>query len=223
MPSFSAATFIGGGVRTCFRPTGLSGCVMTSFTEYLESAASALRLGTANAEVPRKTIEVLMSRALSYSFSLLSAAQTAIKRYTFSVSHRNAQIAGIIRSTVARYALKIQPQAAKVVSIVEVKLSKDFSYADISVNAIEGMDNAIKFLLAHKGELRKELAEQLRLHKIPVLRFHRDELGEQGTRIDNLLTKLDEEREARQAPSITEVIKKLTAKKSTKKVARSKK
>lgn len=108
------------------------------------------------------------------------------------MSHRNAQLSGIIRSTVATHALRIPPNLAKVVSVVDVKLSKDFSYADIFLSAVEGVEAAIKFLFQSKGLIRKELAGILRMHKIPILRFHRDTLSEQGNRIDDILSKLKE-------------------------------
>ncbi len=106
------------------------------------------------------------------------------------MSHRNAQLSGIIRSVVAKHALKIQPQMAKIVSVVDVKLSKDLSYADIFISAVEGVDRAIEHLFRHKGEIRKELSATIRVHKLPVLRFHKDELGEQGNRIDDLLQRI---------------------------------
>ncbi len=106
------------------------------------------------------------------------------------MSHRNAQLSGIIRSIVATQALKIQPQTAKVVSVVDVKLSKDLSYADIFISAVEGVDAAIQFLFRHKGEIRKHLLATIRVHKIPILRFHKDVAGERGNRIEELLRAL---------------------------------
>ncbi len=106
------------------------------------------------------------------------------------MSHRPAQIAGIVRSVVARHATSIPPTTAKVVSVVEVKVSADLSYADVYLSAIDGVEHAIHTLKAQASEMRAELANDLKLHKIPTLRFHKDTTGEEGARIDDLLSKL---------------------------------
>lgn len=106
------------------------------------------------------------------------------------MSHRSEQLAGIIRSIVATFALRIPPMKAKVVSVVDVRLSPDYSYADIYLSAVDGVDRAVTELLSMKGEIRKKMSQEIRIHKLPVLRFHRDEVGERGNRIDELLEKL---------------------------------
>lgn len=75
-------------------------------------------------------------------------------------------------------------------TIVDVQLSQDLSYADIYVSAIAGVEDGIKYLASQKGSMRAELAASLRLHRIPILRFHRDDVGERGARIDRLLSSL---------------------------------
>lgn len=106
------------------------------------------------------------------------------------MSHRPEQLAGIIRSIVASFALRISPMKAKVVSVVDVTLSSDYSYADIYVSAIDGVDRAIEALIEMKGEIRKKMSQEIRIHKLPVLRFYKDEVGERGNRIDELLSRL---------------------------------
>jgi ribosome-binding factor A len=109
------------------------------------------------------------------------------------VSHRPAQIAGVIRSTVAEFALQIPPNVANVVSIVDVKMSPDFSYADVFISAMDGVDAAVKNLASRQGEIKKNLSTKLRVFKLPILRFQRDIEGERGTRLDALLEKLERE------------------------------
>lgn len=119
---------------------------------------------------------------------------------TFFLSHRPAQIAGVIRNTVALFAVQIPPNVAKVVSIVDVKLSPDFSYADIFVSAMEGVDKAIKNLASRKGEIKKSLSSKLSVYKLPVLRFQRDIEGERGTQLDVLLDRLAKEEKDKTTP-----------------------
>ena len=163
----------GEGVRICFRPTDRSGWVMTSRTSKSPFAASALRQGTANADVPRKTTD--------------AGFIETIVRYSTAVSHRVPQIAGIIRSLVATIALSIPPTLAGLTSIADVKVSTDLSYADIFVSAVDRTEAAVKFLEAKSSRMRRELALALRVHRVPQFRFHIDIEGQRGERIDRLL------------------------------------
>lgn len=106
------------------------------------------------------------------------------------MSHRPQQLAGIIRSIVATFALRIPPMKAKVVSVVDVQLSSDYSYADIYLSAVDGVERAIESLISMKGEIRKKMSSEIHIHKLPILRFHKDELGERGNRIDELLRRI---------------------------------
>lgn len=95
--------------------------------------------------------------------------------------------ASLIRSVVAKHALAIPPHIAHVVSITDVEVSADFSYADIYVSALQNVEAAIKFLNNNKGPIRKELSGGLRSFRLPLLRYHVDTRGERGSRIDRLL------------------------------------
>ncbi len=106
------------------------------------------------------------------------------------MAHRVPQIAGIIRTVAATHAVRIPPDKAIAVSITDVKVSADLSYADIFVSALEHPEAAVKILTSGKGEMRKELAGRLQAHRIPMLRFHVDKEGEKASRIDRLLESL---------------------------------
>jgi ribosome-binding factor A len=108
----------------------------------------------------------------------------------FSLSHRAAQIAGVIRSFVARVALSIPPAVSGLVSVADVRVSADLSYADIFVSAVDRSDAAVEFLASRKGRMRRDLAEALKTHRVPALRFHVDVEGQKASRIDRLLESL---------------------------------
>lgn len=110
--------------------------------------------------------------------------------YSDDMSHRNAQIAGIIRSIVASHALRIPPSVACVVSVVDVRLSEDIQYADIAVAAVSGVEKAIAHLTKAQSSIRREIASRLRLHRVPILRFHHDIDGSRAHRIDLLLDQI---------------------------------
>ncbi|MDD5054646.1 MAG: 30S ribosome-binding factor RbfA [Candidatus Peribacteraceae bacterium] len=106
------------------------------------------------------------------------------------MSHRFLQIAGIIRSVVARHALTIQPNVASMVSITDVRLSSDFSYADISVTALTNVEAAVTALKRGSTQMREEVGKVVTMHKLPMLRFRRDDAIEKGEQIDRLLAQI---------------------------------
>ncbi len=106
------------------------------------------------------------------------------------MAHRPAQISGMIRTLAAGYAIQIPPTTANIVSIADVKVSSDLSYADIFVSAITGAPAAVKFLASKKGAMRKTLAAQMRTHRVPILRFKVDTETARVTKLDEILESL---------------------------------
>ena len=106
------------------------------------------------------------------------------------MSHRPEQIAGIIRTIAARRTVEIPPNIATIVSIANVKVSGDLSYADIYLTAITGAEAAVKFLTHRKGEMRREIASQLQAHRAPLLRFKVDVEVQRVTKLDQVLESL---------------------------------
>ena len=88
------------------------------------------------------------------------------------------------------------------ISITDVTVDREFTYADIYVSAIEGHERADEVLegLAHaNGYLRKALAERVELRIFPRLRFHWDPTPEKADQIERLIASLHAEEEARAA------------------------
>lgn len=106
------------------------------------------------------------------------------------MSHRNAQLSGIVRSIVARFTVEIPPDIAMGVSITEVRLSPDLQYADVYVSAIKGASEAIEYLQTKKGAIRKGIATEINAHTVPVLRFRSDDRGEKADKLDRLIESL---------------------------------
>ncbi len=106
------------------------------------------------------------------------------------MSHRNAQLSGIIRTIVARFTVEISPDIAMGVSITEVKLSPDLQYADVYVSAIKGLPEAIEFLKSKKGAIRKVIATDVNAHSVPIMRFRADDRGEKADKLDRLIESL---------------------------------
>ena len=79
------------------------------------------------------------------------------------------------------------------ISITDVTVDREFTFADIYVSAIEGHERAPEVLegLAHaSGFLRKTLADRIELRIFPRLRFHWDPTPEKADHIERLLASL---------------------------------
>ncbi len=84
------------------------------------------------------------------------------------------------------------------ISITDVTVDREFTFADIYVSAVEGHERAAEVLegLAHaSGFLRKTLAERVDLRIFPRLRFHWDPTPEKADHIERLIASLHAEEE----------------------------
>jgi ribosome-binding factor A len=83
------------------------------------------------------------------------------------------------------------------ISVTDVKVDREMSYADIYVSAIEGSSRAQDVLsgLEHaQGYLRHELSQRIELRYFPRLRFHWDVTFERADRIEQLIASLHDGR-----------------------------
>ena len=82
------------------------------------------------------------------------------------------------------------------VSITDVKVDRELSFADIHVSALEGMARTKEVLhaLEHaQGFLRHELSQRIELRTFPYLRFHWDPTFERADRIERLIASLHDQ------------------------------
>lgn len=106
-------------------------------------------------------------------------------------------------------------------SVNEVRMNVDNTVATVYVTHLDPSkaDELLAFLLLHKGKIRSALAHRLDIYKVPQLVFKKDDLFDQGQRIDKIL-------EEAQKPEMTlkdlEKNKKKVKKKATKKTAKAK-
>ncbi len=99
------------------------------------------------------------------------------------------------------YELK-DPKISDVLTISEVKVSSDLSYADVYVSVMgtdwdrrqtmEGLDKA-------RGFLKRYLASHIQLRQIPELRFHPDDSIVHGMYMDQLIAATLKQDEANRA------------------------
>jgi ribosome-binding factor A len=76
-----------------------------------------------------------------------------------------------------------------VLTLHEVRLSRDLAYADVYVSALEGEreQEILATLNNARSFLRSRLASVLDFRKAPELRFHLDSSIEEGFRIERLI------------------------------------
>ncbi len=99
--------------------------------------------------------------------------------------------------------LKMADPRLSGISITDVKVDRELSYADIYVSAVEGAIRSKEILegLEHaNGYLRHELADRIDLRIFPRLRFHWDPTPERADRIEKVLADLRQQTASQSSP-----------------------
>jgi len=118
---------------------------------------------------------------------------------------RDLRIADFVRDELAAIIQRgMRDPRVGMVSVNEVSVSKDLSWADVYVSSIETesteeRDELIVVLNKAAGYFRSELAKRHSMRTTPKPRFHYDEIVERGPRLEALIesaVKSDEERAA---------------------------
>jgi ribosome-binding factor A len=98
---------------------------------------------------------------------------------------RPKMLASVVREVVAPV-LHSCPSECKMVSITEVEVSEDFSYATIYISALDAQEKALEFLEKALPSLNHSLGK-IHRNRIPELRFRIDPRIERGGKVDDLL------------------------------------
>jgi ribosome-binding factor A len=91
---------------------------------------------------------------------------------------------------------KMQDPRLSGVSVTDVRVDRELSYASIYVSSLEGSDQAkevLDGLESAKGFLRRELSQRAQLRYFPQLRFHWDPTPERADHIEQLLNQIRNE------------------------------
>jgi len=86
----------------------------------------------------------------------------------------------------------------KLISVTDVKVDREFAYADIYVSAVEGAQRSSEILNgleSASGFIRRTLAGRIELRVFPQLRFHWDPTPENADRIERVLAELRKKRD----------------------------
>ena len=108
---------------------------------------------------------------------------------------RLKRIADRVQQEIAEMLVKgeINDPRLQGISITDVNVDRELTYADIFVSAVEGHVRAAEILEgleSASGYLRRQLSERIELRAFPRLRFHWDPTPEKADRIEQLLDKI---------------------------------
>jgi len=98
------------------------------------------------------------------------------------------EIAGILAREVR------DPRVATMVSVTDVELTHDLSFARVFVSLLETgpeRDRTLAALQRAAGFVRHQLAPRLGLREVPELRFVHDTSIERGARVEEILRRLE--------------------------------
>lgn len=107
------------------------------------------------------------------------------------MANRQERIAAIIRKNITEIIqFEIRDPHLGFVTIPEVRVSKDFSYANVYVSFINEADEkpSLEVLNKAKGFIRSELATKLDIRRVPEIRFVVDDGYKKEARIEELLS-----------------------------------
>ena len=106
------------------------------------------------------------------------------------MANKQERIASIIRKNIAEIIqFQIKDPHLGFVSIPEVRVSKDFSYATVYVSFFKEEDVApsLEVLNKARGFIRTELSKKMDTRRVPEIRFVLDEGYKKEERINELL------------------------------------
>ena len=101
------------------------------------------------------------------------------------MTRRTDMLAPTIRKIIAPV-LRECPRECGVMTITDIDLSSDLSYATVYVSSLTNPESALAFLERRRRELQKRMGA-LQTHKTPHLRFRLDTRAQEGNRIEQLL------------------------------------
>ena len=118
---------------------------------------------------------------------------------------RDLRVADFVRDEIADILrTKMRDPRVGMVSVNDVRVSKDLSYAEVYVSAFEAAtEDARKELITvlnrSAGFIRSELARRHRMRTTPRPRFHYDEVVERGPRLEALIDRAVAQDEAQRS------------------------
>ena len=111
------------------------------------------------------------------------------------MSVKKERIESIIKKELAPIIIRLNDPSLKFVSVTDVTVTNDLSFAYIYVSFLDEKDKekGIIALTKAKGMLRTEISKTLSTRRSPELIIKLDESIEQGNKIENILSEIKKE------------------------------
>ncbi len=114
------------------------------------------------------------------------------------MAHKIGRIESIILRVVSEtISYKIRNSHLGLVTVTDVEVTKDYSYARVFVSFLGDGDPQAKLAILEeaKGFIRHEVAKSLDIRKIPELRFIYDDSERKANEIEALLARLNRKKD----------------------------
>jgi len=115
-----------------------------------------------------------------------------------NMAHKIGRIESIILRTVSEtISFKVKNPHLGLVTVTDVELTRDYSYARVFVSFLGDGDPKAKIAILDeaKGFIRREVAKNLDIRKIPDLRFIYDESEKKANELEELLLRLNRKKD----------------------------
>jgi len=109
------------------------------------------------------------------------------------MSLRKERVETIVQRQIAKtITTELNDPALKFVSVTDVELTNDLSYATVYVSFLkeEDKEKGLEVLEKSKGLLRSVVAKSITTRRTPEILIKLDESSEYGTKIDQILNKI---------------------------------
>ena len=104
------------------------------------------------------------------------------------------QLGKEIKKDLAEIFEEINWRPASLVTVTEVNLSSLLDQARVSVGVFPSQygKETLKKIETQKGQIKKELAQKIRVKKMPEVNFYLDDGPEKAARIEKILNQIDQ-------------------------------
>lgn len=108
------------------------------------------------------------------------------------MSFRRQRVAAELRDRISTIVSRsLRDPRLELVTITDVEVSPDYSYARVFYRTPGDREAAAAALVGARGFIRRTLAPELKIRRVPELDFRIDESVDRGARIEELLSELD--------------------------------
>lgn len=108
------------------------------------------------------------------------------------MADKKKRIAQLVLKNLSDIILReLKAPICQLASVNEVRMNSDNSLATVYVTHLEKekAEPLLNYLTKNKGRIRSMLAKKLSIYKVPDIVFKKDDLYDQGAKIDSLLDK----------------------------------